>query len=68
MQNKTRCLSVKQLVIETRTPSIALAQGTFRINYGRAATLLTAMEGDVVTKLDERGMRRMLTGETNEYL
>lgn len=60
--------AVKQLVIETHTPSIALAQRTFRINYSRAASMLEAMEGDVVTPMDERGMRRMLTGETNEYL
>jgi len=26
------------------------------------------LEGDVVTTKDERGMRRMLIGETNEYL
>lgn len=60
--------AVKQLVIETRTPSIALTQRTFRINYSRAASMLEAMEGDVVTPMDERGMRRMLTEETNEYL
>lgn len=60
--------AVKQLVIETRTPSIALVQRTFIINYSRAASMLEAMEGEVVTPKDEKGMRRMLTGETNEYL
>lgn len=60
--------AAKQMVLETRTPSIALAQRTFRINYSRAASLLEAMEGDVVTPKDERGMRGMLTGETIEYL
>lgn len=60
--------AVKQLVIETCTPSIALAQRTFRINYSRAASMLEAMEGEVVTAKNERGMRRMLSGETNEYL
>ena len=55
------------MVLETRTPSIALAQRTFRINYSRAASLLEAMEGDVVTPKDKHGMRRMLTGETIEY-
>lgn len=59
--------SVKQMVIETRTPSISLAQRTFRINYSRAASMLAAMEGDIVTAMDERGMRRMLIGETNDY-
>lgn len=60
--------AVKNLVIETRTPSIALAQRTFRIGYSRAASLLEALEGDVVTSMNEQGLRRMLTGETNEYL
>ncbi len=60
--------AVKQMVIETRTPSIALAQRTFRINYSRAAGLLEAMQGDVVTAMDAAGMRRMISGETNEYL
>ncbi|OIQ63203.1 DNA translocase FtsK [mine drainage metagenome] len=59
--------AVKQMVIEKRTPSISLAQRTFRINYSRAASLLEAMEGDVVTTMDEHGMRKMLTGETNDY-
>jgi DNA segregation ATPase FtsK/SpoIIIE-like protein len=66
--------AVKQLVIDTRTPSIALVQRTFRLNYGRAASMLEAMEameameGEIVTPRDERGMRRMLAGETVEYL
>lgn len=33
-----------------------------------AASLLEAMEGDIVTAKDERGMREMLNVETNEYL
>jgi DNA segregation ATPase FtsK/SpoIIIE-like protein len=56
------------MVIETCIPSIALHQRTFRINYSRAASLLEAMEGDIITTKDERGMRRMLTEKTNEYL
>ncbi len=59
---------VKNMVLETRMPSISLAQRTFRINYSRAAKMLEALEGDIVTVMDERGCRRMLTGETNEYL
>lgn len=59
--------AVKQMVIETRTPSISLAQRKFRINYSRAASLLEAMEGDIVTGMDAAGMRRMIIGETNEY-
>ncbi len=60
--------AVKQMVIETRTPSISLAQRTFRINYSRAASMMKALEGDVVTPLNECGLRKMLTGKTNEYL
>jgi DNA segregation ATPase FtsK/SpoIIIE-like protein len=59
---------VKEMVIETRMPSISLVQRTFIINYSRAARMLEALEGDVVTVMDERGCRKMLTGETNEYL
>jgi DNA segregation ATPase FtsK/SpoIIIE-like protein len=60
--------AAKQLIIETRTPSIALVQRTFRINYSRAARMLKAMEGEVVTPMDKRGMRRMLVGDTVDYL
>ena len=59
---------VEKMVIETRTPSISLVQRTFRINYTRAACLMKALEGEIVTDLDERGCRKMLIGETNEYL
>ena len=59
---------VKKMVIETRRPSISLVQRTFLIGYSRAAKMLEALEGDVVTPLNEDGLRRMLTGETNEYL
>jgi DNA segregation ATPase FtsK/SpoIIIE-like protein len=60
--------AVRQSVIDTRTPSISLAQRTFRLGYSRAAALLAAMEGDVVTTMDARGARRMLKGTTTEYL
>lgn len=60
--------AARQLLIETRTPSIALVQRTFRINYSRAAVMLKAMEGEVVTPMNQNGARRMLRGDTNEYL
>ncbi len=60
--------AVREMLIETRTPSISLVQRTFRINYTRAACMMKELEGDVVTPLNEDGLRRMLTGETNEYL
>lgn len=58
---------VKNMVIETRTPSISLVQRTFRIGYSRAASLMKALEGEVVTVMDERGCRKMLAGKTKEY-
>lgn len=48
--------AVKQMVIETRTPSISLVQRIFRINYSRAASLPEALEGDVVTSMNEQGL------------
>lgn len=60
--------AAKQMVIETRTPSVALVQRTFLINYTRASSFLDAMEGEIVSPKDERGARRMLTGETVDYL
>jgi len=56
------------MVVETRTPSISLAQRTFRLNYSRAASILKELEGDIVTPMNEHGLRRMLIGEINEYL
>lgn len=58
--------AIKQLVIETRIPSISFVQRTFRINYSRAASMLEAMEGEIVTTKDENGWRRMLMGETKK--
>lgn len=60
--------AVRQSVIETRTPSIALAQRTFHLGYSRAAGILAALEGDVVTTMDARGARKMLKGATIKYL
>lgn len=52
--------AVKQFVIETRTPSVSFIQRAYRINYSRAASMLEAMEGEIVTPKDEQGMRRMI--------
>lgn len=60
--------AVRQSVIETRTPSIALAQRTFHLAYSRASAMLEAMEGDIVTMMDARGARKMLKGSTTKYL
>lgn len=60
--------TMRQSVIETRTPSISLAQRTFQPGYSRASAMLAAMKGDVVTTMNARGARRMLTETTTEYL
>jgi S-DNA-T family DNA segregation ATPase FtsK/SpoIIIE len=60
--------AVKNFVIETRTPSIAFTQRTFLIGYNRTVKLLEALEGDVITPRNERGLRKMMTGKSNEYL
>ncbi|ABM36706.1 DNA translocase FtsK [Polaromonas naphthalenivorans] len=57
--------TVKQLVIETKNPSVSHAQRRFKLGYNRAIGLIEAMEGEIVTARDENGWRSMLTGETN---
>jgi DNA segregation ATPase FtsK/SpoIIIE-like protein len=59
--------AAKQLVIESRTPSISLLQRRLRIAYSRAVSLLKAMEGEIVTGVNENGKRKMLSGESREY-
>lgn len=56
--------TVKQLVIETKNPSVSHAQRRFKLGYSRANGLLEAMEGEIVTAKDASGWRSMLTGET----
>lgn len=56
---------VKQMVIETRNPSVAHAQRQFKLGYGHANSLIEAMEGEIVTVKDASGWRSMLVGQTN---
>jgi DNA segregation ATPase FtsK/SpoIIIE-like protein len=58
--------AVRKLVLETKIPSVAHIQIEFRINYSRAAAMLDALEGDLVTPKDEQGFRKMLKGEARE--
>lgn len=58
--------AVRRLILESRIPSVAHVQIEFGMGYHRANSLLEAMEGEVVTAKNERGMRKMLQGETNE--
>ena len=57
--------AVRQLVLEMATPSVSHIQIEFRIGYGRAAAMLAALEGDVVT-IKKQVMRKMLQGEPQE--
>ena len=52
--------AVRELIIKTRRPSVALMQRVFSLGYKRAAALVAALEGDIVTAPDEQGMRSML--------
>lgn len=52
--------AARQLVLETRNPSVAHLQRHLRLGYRRAAGLIAALEGELVTAMDENGSRRML--------
>lgn len=54
----------KQLIVDTKEPTISLIQRHLKIGYNRALGLMDAMEGEIVTAKDESGGRRMLVGET----
>lgn len=56
--------TAKQLILDTKEPTISLIQRHLKIGYNRALGLMDAMEGEVVTAKDENGRRNMLVGET----
>ncbi len=60
--------SVKELIIQTKTPSVVLVQRSFLIGYDRADKLLGALEGETITPRNQRGFRKMLIGDSKEYL
>jgi len=53
--------AVKQLVIETKNPSVAQVQRHFKLGYSRAAGLIAALEDEIVSALDENGWRSMMS-------
>ena len=59
-QQDTLFDAVKQLVIETRNPSVAHIQRRLKLGYRRAAGLIAALEGEIVTAVDEKGWRSMM--------
>jgi PPM family protein phosphatase len=50
----------KQLIFITNDPTISMLQRHLKISYQRALDLMAALEGVVVTALDESGQRKML--------
>ena len=56
--------TAKQLILDTKNPTISLVQRHMLIGYNRAVDLIQAMEGEVVTPQDQSGRWKMLVGET----
>ena len=56
--------SAKQLILDTKNPTISLVQRRMLIGYNRAVNLIQAMEGEIVTPRDQSGRWKMLVGET----
>ncbi len=52
--------AVKQLVIETKNPSVAHVQRHFKLGYNRVVRLLAALVGEIVTAADANGWRNMM--------
>lgn len=50
----------RALIISAQNPSVGLLQRYFKIGYNRALSLMTPLEGDIVTVPDENGWRQML--------
>jgi protein phosphatase len=55
--------TAKQLILDNCEPTIPLLQRHLKIGYTRARSLMAAMEGNIVTVLDEAGSRKMLYAE-----
>jgi PPM family protein phosphatase len=56
--------TAKQLILETKNPTISFLQRHLLIGYNRAVNLIQSMEGDIVTPRDQSGCWKMLVGET----
>ena len=56
--------TAKQLILDTKNPTISLVQRRMLIGYNRAVNLIQAMEGEIVTPRDQSGCWKMLVGET----
>lgn len=56
--------AVRQMVIETRNPSVSHAQRHFKLGFRRADAMIAALEGELVSRKHPDGWRRMLSGPT----
>jgi DNA segregation ATPase FtsK/SpoIIIE-like protein len=56
--------NVRQLVIETRNPSVSHAQRNFKLGFRRTEAMIAALEGELVSRKFPDGWRRMLSGPT----
>jgi hypothetical protein len=55
----------RRLVLRERQASIALVQRHLRIGYAHASRLLDAMEGDILSPKDGKGMRTLIADAAN---
>ena len=56
--------TAKQLILETKNPTISFLQRHLLIGYNRAVNLIQAMEGEIIAPRDQSGRWKMLVGET----
>lgn len=63
-ENDSLYEQAKQIVVQSGIPSISRIQRHLRIGYNHAARLLEAMEGEVVTVADQRGVRSVINSDS----
>ena len=56
--------TAKQLIRDTKNPTISFLQRHLLIGYNRAVNLIQAMEGEIIAPRDQSGRWKMLVGET----
>lgn len=56
--------TAKQLILDTKNPTISFLQRHLLIGYNRAVNLIQAMEGEIIASRDQSGRWKMLVGET----
>jgi hypothetical protein len=64
MHSSDLLVASRLLVLQSQNPSIAFLQRTMKLDYETANSLLKAMEGEVVTAIEQDGWRRILNTQT----